>query len=691
MKTLTVVDNSITSEFPDRSNHSFFSTLCGLIMTILIQLVLIAPMLHKEIPPTSGWYLAWSKQMGSRIMYSDFFVPFPPGSVFFEGYIPSLFQNSFLSQDVVHLVYWLFFSAALYLILINFAHWLIAFGAVSLALIAYVVQPGNIISGYYETMMMFVACAGACFIPAYRRDSKHLYLWCGIFLGISSTVKQTTWLLVLLSISLVLISVGRSRFRNQIKNRQFFIILGVVIPWMIITIWNIQSHNFTQMWGALLSGGGKNSGDFTFVAIFLHSFSNVNKNALLLLVLSLLVVSSLEPNSRNRTISAISGMVALIFFLNTTVDLVFGAGNISNGQILVVLSQLALILVFLMLRGNSLAVENQDSVARRRTSTIYDVMTGSTLVLSVVVAWFIPRFAIPQPVLGVDFYSWFKDVGSNLSSSLIVYGHLGLLGAIVFLMLKRAAKPDPLPGRLGNFDLIFIALAEGTLQIMNAFAGGPSIETWIFTIPIGLLIIFELLDGWLPRISRQIFFVVIGLWSIGLVQVQRETTYEWSGIIGTPIDAPRSGVKVQGLGRFSLGVYDSLKLELINQTLSDLEIGDTPVLYGLRNAGMSILFHTEVYELNCPVLWWDVCPEALAKKDEQAIKVQPPQVVFWLFETEETIASNEEAWRSGTASAAGGIQRFFEQGIREGTYSIALEFKESESISSPVTRILVKN
>lgn len=663
-----------------------FKVVVGAILTIILQLLLISQMLFKEIPPTSGWYFAWADQISDRIMYKDYFVPFPPGSVFFEGVIPRIFHDVFAAQDLVHLVYWLIFSLAIYLIAVSYSSWLIAFTASALSLAVYQVQPGNIIAGYYETMLMFLGCSVLFLIHAYRRDQIFLYVTSGLCLGAASTIKQTVWLFVLIVVITIPIDLVRHGIKSSSARNRSSLILGISLPWIVITVWNLANNNFHEMWGALLSGGGKDStSSFTFVTIFLQSLTGLNNNFFLVLILLIIILS--YQKSENSALVTLGAMTAILVLLNTSADVIFGRGGVSNGQAMVYLFQV----IVLILLAAHLKISKTEFGTEAPKFGLGIFVISSLPVIAVIVGLQIPRRSVAGPVLGVDFYTWFKDGGLYISNSLILFGHLGLILPFLLFLILRPQNSFSALGKLGATDLIFVAAAQISVQIMNSFAGGPTIETWILTIPVGLILVHSLIEQWRPHISHPIFVGFVAIWLICLGPVEREKPYEWSGVTSSPLSVPRVKPDISGLGLFRIENYSAMKLELLSKEIKNLQLEETPVLYGLRNAGMATLFGTNSYPLHCTVLWWDVCPEDLAQKDEEKIKSNPPKAILWLFETQATVTANEATWRAGSSSAAGRIQKSIEEAITGGEYRIVCEFNENSLTPSVVTRLLVRN
>ena len=127
----------------------------GVLTVCEIQLFLIKAVFLAHLPITDGWYLTLARLSKVRIPYKDFYIPFPPGTPFFEGFLPLLFPNIFVGEQIIHVILWLMLCVACFALARALTNVPGAVFAASISCVLYFVQPGNIISGYFETMYAF--------------------------------------------------------------------------------------------------------------------------------------------------------------------------------------------------------------------------------------------------------------------------------------------------------------------------------------------------------------------------------------------------------------------------------------------------------------------------------------------------------------------------------------------------------
>ena len=105
------------------------------------------------------------------------------------------------------------------------------------------------------------------------------------------------------------------------------------------------------------------------------------------------------------------------------------------------------------------------------------------------------------------------------------------------------------------------------------------------------------------------------------------------------------------------------------------------------------MFDVEAYPIRCPILWWDICPESSAIESFDQLRSNPPQIVVWTFESQNTITSNENGWRDGTISATGQIQKWLLDEIGLGKYRVVANthtLLDRPNEAQIITRVLVR-
>lgn len=638
---------------------------------VISQLVLIRLVIWRVIPTSSGWYMTWVDVARSRVPYRDFYVPFPPGALFFEGFLPNLFAKQFVYQDVLHSIYWISMAVALYSLIRYFAAPVESFVACAIALSVYFVQPGNIISGYYETMYMFLIAGLSLSLYSCRKKYKFLFLLAGMTLSISTTIKQTAWLPA--GFLLVALCFELGPFRGLALKMRLHFLCGAIAPWLLVTVWNLQVGNFGEMWRALLSGGGKGSSDLTVIPLFLQSVIQGRELWIVFLALSTYLLLRNRQEELSRKASWVVGTILMVWIVS---DVMFAGSAPNVGQ--------AIQLVFAILLFAIGASRTWSDRTGTNSIKIPRIAVLSALLGLLVV---ILMANVRQPVSGllsINVPLWLFQGGQRLTYSLYALALCGL----GYCVIHSLGRGDSLESRSRDFRLVIVVMLS--LQVLNSFAGTPTLETWLLVLPFGILMLRDLLAQLVDEKATAVIGGLLVLWLPALSAIQNAQPYDWLGIKSPPVVELRVRPKVSGLEEFRVSATKALFLEQLERFAKPSVMRGTPTLVGVRNSGMASLIGLNVYPLNCVVLWWDVCPENLAQADFARIQRNPPKTVLWTFEDEPTINGNELAWRSGQKSAVRNIQDFLTKQMSEDRYRTLFEMPENDDGSGPITRLLVR-
>jgi hypothetical protein len=662
---------SLTRNAPSSLLHFIRTDGLPLGALIAVQALLIKMVLWRALPSSSGWYMAWARTASSHVPYRDFYVPFPPGALLFEGWLPNRFSSPFVGQDLVHGLLWIFLAVALYSVMRYFRGPSDAFVASTLALTAYFVQPGNIISGYYETMYGFLIAGIALILHSCRTRSNSLMFLGGIFIGLSTTIKQTAWLPAL--VVLILIFLGERLVVGLTRAPKFLFFLGASIPWLVISIWNVWVGNFHTMWAALLTGGGKGVGQYTFVPMFLQSI--VQYRELWIVVLGLVGshYASQTLGSHYRLSVAAIGVVLAVWLV---ADVIFPTAGTTRGQ-------------GLLLLGTGIAIVwfywSFCKVEANRISHRYVAVCVLPALIGAFIASRMPSIGgSGNGLLEIDLSKWLVEGGQRLTYSLYGLALVGLGAVLVRLFHLRSSSTLE---RVGLLVVLSVILA---LQLFNSFAGSPTLETWLLILPFGVFALIDIFSEYLEGFGTVLCAVLIGIWTPALIQIQSTNPYDWLGMRAAPLDKSSSAPLIQGLHSFRLSSNRSILLSELDRAVRKAGGKKAEVLYGVRNAGLSVVLETRTYPVKCIVSWWDVCPEDLANEDLRQIKKLPPRLVVWTFEDESVLSGNELAWRNGSKSAVREIQVFLDEEIKKGDYTVSLSFPENDDGSGPITKLLVR-
>ena len=299
-----------------------------------------------------------------------------------------------------------------------------------------------------------------------------------------------------------------------------------------------------------------------------------------------------------------------------------------------------------------------------------------------------------QDVFSLDFQLWFRQAGDHLMTSMSGFF---LLSILLLTLLYNARdfliRPDTLLSRLTRLDILILVAFIVMQQIMNAFAGSPSVEMYLVSIVICLSIIGETLRTLMDRHGLILFVSLSIPWVAFMVPIKLENPYSWMGNSEAPLSAQRITLDIGRAVDFQVETLRARVLQTIDTELKRSEnlSKDKRVFFAVRNSGMASLFDVEPYPLKCVVLWWDVCPEALAKADQLNLVQNPPARIVWTNESEAVYEANETVWLGGRVSSVRQIQLWIENEVATGRYTKTLDITYEPGNESARTAIYLRN
>jgi len=638
---------------------------------LLIQAVVALPTLFKSIPITSGWYLALAAQAENRTPYRDFFVHMPPGAIFFEGYIPNLFASPFIAQDIAHFVYWLVFSLFLYLIISHLSSPLIGVLISSLVSTAYYAQPGNIISGYFETSLMF-QIVGLYFILRWLEGPRWIPLASGIFLGLSLTVRGSAVLFVfcLLIASVVFtVFLPKSRFKLPLQ----LTALGILIPWGLVGTWSLVRNNTFEMLAQITDTSGK-AGWIAASQIFAGNILTLPLNIWLIALLVLVGSVSVDSADGSRPLKRLEVILACAAMLSLSFGFLPGGTEPHRLEPLLLLFGAGSFAIF--------AYCDRLRLTQRILNSSLLLVTGA-LVLTIVFAWRIELRDIPEATFPE--ISWKDALAFNDTFSLNARGY-GLFGALATLI-----RPDLVSHKVNAKLVRLVALSVICQRYVDSVAGGSTLETWTIGFAMGLIFMMNLIrkHSFAAVATVTMFTTVTAVF--GLIVSQNAKPYEWLGVRVVPISSNLRIPYGNEAVRFSVEKNDAAFFDEVFAAIEAYNIKGSQTFFSMRNAGMAQWFNIPMYPSACVVLWFDVCPERFAKMTYDQIMSDPPKFALISFESiDDMVNPNEQTWGDGTDSYQRLIQNFFNPQLNPERYEILAIHKPSATSDavSPVTMLL---
>lgn len=639
--------------------------------TLVAFVVASLPFLGTQVPSTQGWYSSlWSNRAK---LYTDSYWSLPPAGILFEGW-PRQFHPSFLIVDIVHLLYWVLFLGLVFALCRRFAGESSSFISTLIVGSVAFAQPGNIVSGYFETH--YLLGLSAIFLASSTRCSKTpLYSLAFCLAILSWGTKQTG----VFSVLLVLFAFLNSEHtRNQRVGQQtnwvpsvrslsrairaFLLGAMFAFPFMLAGAGGVR-----QLWASKFTFFGS-GGKAPSIQGLLPMFLNGAGNSTVILLLSLIFVAVVGTTSRYASATPAAAFLVLFLF----------ASAVRPFSLLGRIIAVALILVVLF---DYLADSVSPSKRRKR------------MFLSVLGVAVFPIY------LTYEFSKWvFRGVNASVSRGGLIGPYWNdasvsstesltalfiLIGCFAFRPINRAAQSsfmisaseshhgsvEQVDGPSQARSLLIPLLFPILLAIFgSSFLGGFTLETIVPITAVGLAVILESLTE-RQRHSSEGSVQVARVFAHGILSVlillagtswvrQFELPYQWFGVNGASL-TERLGADGSYISPSGESYFDRSNRFLLHTELNAIARDDR-VLVGPRNVGLTVGSAKETVFQNCIVLWWDVCPEQEARKDLELLKSGAFKYALWTFEGNDVIASNEFIWRDGRSSAVGQMNTFLD-------------------------------
>lgn len=637
----------------------------GLAASVVASLFFLSlPFLGSQAPSTHGWYSSlWSNR---DTLYTESYWSLPPAGVFFEGW-PRQFHPNFLLIDVVHLTYWALFLGCTYITCRRFAGRRSSFASTVLVGSVAFAQPGNIVSGYFETH--YLLGLSALLLATSQKCSSFTRFSVALCLALLSWgTKQTG----VLSVFLVLIAYffsehARSRFAGAQARRMSFgkdilkftriFLLAFVLAFPFLLL---GAGGFRQLWASKTTFFGS-GGKAPSVQGLLPMFLNGMGESTVIILLSVIVLTLLGRGRDLISLMPVISVLAILFFASA-----FRPFSLLGRLVAVTILSAMLFDYF----ANSIRRINQKHL------NLFGLLGAAAF-----------------PILLIyEFSGWIfrgiHEVGSrdaligpywsdaSTFSTISLFALFILLAGFSFAAIapnRRFAwkNSDAREHRSSvaqgdgssNAASLWIPLLFPVLLAVtgSSFLGGLTLEVIFPISAVGLAVILDpLADTQTPRTKRNIRdgrIFVHGLLSVLILLAgtswlrQFEIPYNWIGVNGASL-TEKFGADGSYISSSGEMYFDRANRFLLHAELNSIP-QDEPLLIGPRNVGLTVGSTKEVVFQNCIVLWWDMCPEQEANEDLEALKSGTFKYALWTFEGSDVILGNEFIWRDGRSSAVG--------------------------------------
>ena len=634
-----------------------------LIAVLLSQLPLLILTSTAFAPISYGWFNAWADASDGLIIYKDFFVPFPIVAVWLHGTVPNLFHYRMLAESIIAALVWMGLVVGQFLLSARLFEKRFAAVGTVFAAYFYFAFPINKVAGYYETMLMFLVFGTYFLIRASQeqRGRAVLQIMAGMCLSIAPFVKQTA---VIPSLAIFLF--GLYHIKRDDLGKWVNLLVGYIAPVMVIFLIALNGDYLWDMVQCLSSGGGKSP---SFLRSLTWGFSGALLSAGLWPWIAILVwvfkVNS--SHSDRRPNQKMFGNLTIGLFLIVTIGIIapqsLVAGTYPNQADSIAIAWIALFTLLAFYLHNNHFI----SSSRENSSAFAVIAYGLLFLIALPFLGFVVSNQIQNEV-------WIAANGraTQLGLGGFIFTLLLFVDVFVFKTQKSVAPQqlrlqlDSVPN--GNLAQKFITVFLLFLALGNSMAAGFTAEAW--EISVGLLVAalcsyaFKVFHTRvIAAVSIAFVLPFLAMFSIRIIA----EPYNWIALRNEPLQTKRYSIPNSAkLWGFSVNQIEKERWVRMQRSVSDSDI----VFAGPNIGGLpSLLDKTQVFN-NCPIIWWDVCPENLAMEDFRWLKIERPELVMWNFQPEYSIQGSEGAFRGGELSAIRLMQEWLTLQISNGRYEI---------------------
>jgi hypothetical protein len=618
---------------------------------VLAQSIQVWVVFGRFIPSTYNWFLHWGTVSETRVPYKDFFYPFPPGSLWLHGWLPNRFSDPLYAEQIISAGIWILLVLAMYA---NLRLWFepgISFFAVSVSSVAYFTSPYNIIAGYFESGILFLLTAIALTIyPMRKRRSSiacnFMFVSSGFFFASAFLVKQTFLVPVTVALFclLVLIRGYERSYRQRFGTRELLLVLsGFSVPLLSVGIYLKSQNALEQSISQVFSGESKDPQAERFIDWSIGSI--VNSNALTSAT-GLLVFSYLLHRNRISLklapgkIFLLQLLVALALITAVSPMILISYGKTKSGLEVVYLIFTLSSLYFLWLQslGRFRSLKNYKDVFLLITFISFSSLIGFKIASG------------PSESLAI--VSW---------AFLMTLGFVTLFAVPLILVLKENREHNAWIEKHGQEIVVIWCAIVLSHVFVGSLSGGLSFEILFPATSFALgLIGYYLVKSSLNNLI--IVFPAIAICLGSFMSFQFHNPYKWWGVnepsIRALVGEPPSSVgymrNTNLVSAESRDYFSSIQEMVDSNSWNGTKLipkSSSRALAGPNNAGGLEIFGLNAYELKCPVLWWDVCPEAFLTEDVNEIISDPPEIILWNMPPGVVQSAHEIAFRNGELSS----------------------------------------
>jgi hypothetical protein len=684
-------------------------------LAVLIPMAVSAPLVLGVVTFTGdGWvpYPLASSAIGTP--YKDFFFPAPPGELWL-GRLATLTSDPLLAIHLVGVIWVGIFSLSVFMIARKFTSNGIALVGAMIGSATWISQLFDRSGGWNQQYIAMLWLGAAFLVEATDQLNKRrpaqveqahpnlpailLATLAGLCFAISALIKQTaipSFAIVILGSLLWTLFLGYRRLRDWLKWTGGGLALGLGVPAAATLIWLASIGAVSGFFVAMTKNGGKNSPASVQIQYVLSEFGQVLADPKALFVTSAFVVLCVLGLGRVSTRAILRPIVVIVGSAFAYLAVVSYAGSTN-----------ALALPFALLIAVYLSIEMSDGVDVR-----IRVLAAMVVVLASV--GYAVRYNGGSGALTA--LTQFQGAAAD-QITLIGLGLALVAGALYEAIRVTSSKYSRADRLLAAMEDSSNAGIDPPLSKDSEWPGTSSAAAIGFAATWGIAVIRPLSGPWILglfvsggvalgvawiihivrladlRLPNSISVMLVGwalLISVGFLASSYEVPYAWWGWQEPTFTLHRIYSNSEYLRGFQLNPESADFYNKLNDIFLNLRkrLPSNPTIVTYPNIAIAVnLSGFTPIRMECPVLWWDLCPDDYAIESLNQMKAEKPDVLVWEFPSSYAIVTNEDAYRGGKKSALRKWGAWENEVVKNGTYTLIGTVTEPGS--QPLTGWLV--
>lgn len=600
--------------------------------------------------------------------YVDFFFPVPPLEVYF-GRLISLSTQPVL---VYHLfsILWGLIAVSSVFVLLRMRHSIFNSFVFSLFFMSiWLSDRFDRFGGWNQKYVSFLIAALAFFaagIESSGNRRKRQFLLAGIFIGLSLATKQSA---LLPAAFLLLGGLVVEYSKRQPLTHWGFLVSGIMAPISAIILHAQWNSYLRPMISDLAELGGKEATVLQQAKFIIGDFqSSIMSTGAAMLLLGVYAAHKVRDEDRVLFKTLVTALALTLF------------SSIFPGSNHVVILPLTAILI-----ASGIA-----PASNKIFRLFVLLVTISAFVLMFIWWVFVEGPNQLERLVGLNPLSEALVGVTVLSSILISVIYVGQNLAHGVLRMPLLAGILHVDGRL--FLIACFTIGFAVTQILS----GP-LHIWPIAAGFVLIIAsFEIsLTGALGDLLKSLRLLIVVTLALGFLGRGLQYPADWWGWRSSPLKPPRYQVDHKYLKGFWMGPAEAIYFRTLISTFENIGTANNEVLKIVTYPHVPFAVNLSGFQpihMDCAVVFFDLCPDALAKSSLKQMINQSPDVVVWAKPSDLAFQVNETFYRGGGVSSLRLWEYWRMHVLNSGAYRrvLSISMPGQQPTTGWTTEVLVK-